>query len=305
MGSSASKRRDSTAMGVAKVRLIENLFPENERCFSDPYACYHCPGQFIMKMIGCQRLKRMFDSKAAGMYAMLVVRTRWIDDALVEAAFNNQMKQVLILGAGYDMRGNRLSLPEDVTVFEIDHPQVQRKKRKNNSKIENLTNRRNITYLPVDFTTQTLDVELQKCKAFDSSKPCFIVIEGLSQYIPKDAFATTLNAIQSICGKGSKFAISYVDQNVYDDIGKVCGNAWNEDKLRTFLNRVSSIGEPWITAFRKEEFSKFLKEKGGITIQEDISPSNLCIKYLSPLGRPENIEEHKCDMERYVLGILG
>src|SRR6201996_2281092 len=54
---------------------------------------------------------------------VLAVRTRLIDH-FVAAAAAAGARQVVILASGLDARGYRLSWPSDMTVFEIDQPQV-------------------------------------------------------------------------------------------------------------------------------------------------------------------------------------
>ena len=54
---------------------------------------------------------------------LLAVRTRLIDNFVADAAAAG-INQVVILASGLDARGYRLSWPSDMTVFEIDQPEV-------------------------------------------------------------------------------------------------------------------------------------------------------------------------------------
>ncbi|GMH94731.1 hypothetical protein TL16_g12988 [Triparma laevis f. inornata] len=85
MGAIFATPKDSTAMGVAKVRLIKTLFPPDSKLFSDLYASYCCPGEFIMKLMGAQKLEGMFDNFVPGMYGMLYLRTKWLDDITLKS----------------------------------------------------------------------------------------------------------------------------------------------------------------------------------------------------------------------------
>jgi hypothetical protein len=74
------QRTDGTAMGVAKVRLTEDGLPENKKLFSDPYAREFVIGASVMGWMEPEQIVKKWDGVLAGMYPMLVGRTRWLDD---------------------------------------------------------------------------------------------------------------------------------------------------------------------------------------------------------------------------------
>ena len=56
-------------------------------------------------------------------------RHRFIDD-YIESFVNDGLEQLVILGAGYDCRAFRMDeLKKGITVFEVDHPATQDKKK--------------------------------------------------------------------------------------------------------------------------------------------------------------------------------
>jgi methyltransferase (TIGR00027 family) len=59
-------------------------------------------------------------------YSRGVVRTRYIDDHLLEAVADraHRCRQVVLLGSGLDTRAFRLPWPDGVRVFEVDTPSV-------------------------------------------------------------------------------------------------------------------------------------------------------------------------------------
>jgi methyltransferase (TIGR00027 family) len=59
----------------------------------------------------------------------VVARTRLIDEAIT-ASVDDKVTQVVILGAGFDSRAYRLPALRRALVFEVDHPDTQRAKRK-------------------------------------------------------------------------------------------------------------------------------------------------------------------------------
>ena len=59
-----NKRKDSTAEGVAKQRLIETLALPNKRVINDPYAARFVKGAGLIKLIG-HKLKCLVGSKVS------------------------------------------------------------------------------------------------------------------------------------------------------------------------------------------------------------------------------------------------
>ena len=110
----------------------------------------------------------------------------------------------MILGAGYDLRAHRLDLPSSLRIFEVDQAEVQARKR---SKLpENLTNAANVTYVTVDFTHQSLAEQLTAA-GFDKSKPTVFTLEGVSQYITKDAVSSTIEELATYSNNLRNFYI--------------------------------------------------------------------------------------------------
>jgi transposase len=64
-----------------------------------------------------------------GPRASAVARTRLIDDLVTHALASCSIGQLVVLGAGFDARADRLPGLEEVTVFEVDHPATQQAKR--------------------------------------------------------------------------------------------------------------------------------------------------------------------------------
>eukprot|EP00438_Fugacium_kawagutii_P036187 Skav232974 [mRNA] locus=scaffold1735:394716:398700:+ [translate_table: standard] len=108
---------DATAAGVAKARHVESLAPEDTRIIDDPYAQYFYFGASVVNLLGHSTGVWLFDMMMPGAHEMLIARTRYIDD-LVLKEVENGVAQVVVLGAGYDMRGVRLGLEGKVKVFE-------------------------------------------------------------------------------------------------------------------------------------------------------------------------------------------
>ena len=92
----------------------------------------------------------------------LTVRERHIDEYL-KTCLAHGVQQVVILGAGYDARAYRFDeFKRGVKVFEVDHPATQQAKLKKLAKIFGGVPQY-VTYVPIDFNTQTLEQRLREC----------------------------------------------------------------------------------------------------------------------------------------------
>ena len=292
--------KDTTAMSVAKMRLIESLLPDKQRCVTDTYAGSMCSygTETILRCMGTDLILRLQSAAAPGLHQMVIMRTRWLDE-LIRDAVRGGCNQVLILAAGYDTRGFRLKLPPSVRIFEVDQPAVQALKRAKLATIEDLPSRF-INFVPVDFTTQSLEAELLK-SGFDPKAPTVATMEGLTQYIPKSSTEATLQVLNKLCStKGSVLGVSYVVQDVQDALGSSWGV--NGERFGMLLSRVNAVGEPWIASWEPSDFERMLRERGGFEVKEETAQMALAKKYLKPLGRMVPAES-KCEVERYVTAV--
>ena len=73
-------RKDGTAQGVAKQRLIESLAQPNKRVIYDPYAKRFVAGAGIIKLMGHKFSVWLTQKLAPGFHEHLISRTRFIDD---------------------------------------------------------------------------------------------------------------------------------------------------------------------------------------------------------------------------------
>jgi methyltransferase (TIGR00027 family) len=291
-------RKDGTAQGVAKQRLIESLAKPDKRIVYDPYADKFVLGSGIIKLMG-HRLSVWLTKKfAPGFHEHLISRTRFIDD-LIEKCTANEAEQYVILGAGYDLRAHRLALPATLKVFEVDQPEVQLRKR---SKLpNNLPNSENVIYVGVDFNHQTLKEQLLNA-GFDTNKSTVFTLEGVSQYISKDAINSTLEELAELTQKRSAtFFISYVDKLLNENPKSCFGEGYPnaEKKAETIMKLAAKVGEPWISFYSAEEFEGMLSQY-GFSLTENKSLADLNAVYFTPVGRTLP-EDHIFKLEHFVV----
>ena len=223
-----------------------------------------------------------------GMHEHLISRTRFIDD-LIEKSTSIDIEQYVILGAGYDSRAHRLKLPSKLKIFEVDQHEVQERKR---SRLpDNTTNKANVIYISIDFNHQSLKEQLLNA-GFDQNKSTIYTLEGVSQYITREALNSTLKVLDALNqNSNSKIFISYVNKLLKDD-PKACfgvGYSNPEKAVKFITNGAAKVGEPWISFYSAKEIESLLSQN-NFTLIENKTLADLNSKYFTPVGRtiPEN-----------------
>ena len=291
-------RKDATAQGVAKQRLIETLAEPEERIINDPYADRFVLGASVIKFMGHRLNVWLAQKLVPGFHEHLISRTRFIDD-LVKKNSASGVEQYVILGAGYDSRAHRLELPSSLRIFEVDQPEVQARKR---SKLpEELSNLENMTYVAVDFTHQTLTEQLINA-GFDQNKSTVFTLEGVSQYITKEALSSTIKEVAALTQRASStFFISYVsdlfDKNPEACFGKGYPNA--EKRAKLIMYGSAKVGEPWISFYGAEEIENVLSQH-GYSVKENVTMKDLNSRYFAPVGRALS-ENQLLQLEHFVM----
>ena len=298
MADSIFFKKDGTAQGVAKQRLIESLAERDKRVIYDPYANKFIMGAGIVKLMGHKFSVWVGEKIAPGFHEHLISRTRFIDD-LIEKSAADGVEQYVILGAGYDTRAHRLELPATLKIFEVDQAEVQERKR---SKLpQDVPNSENLTYVSVDFNTQSLSEQLLAA-GFDTSKSTIFTLEGVSQYIPKEAVTSTLQELAGLTKKqDATFYISYVDTNLDKDPEACFGQGYpNPVKTAKRVTSLSAkVGEPWISFYTAGEMKEVLA-RNGFTVTENKSLADLNSEYFAPVGRALP-DEHIFKLEHFVV----
>lgn len=276
-------RKDGTAQGVAKQRLIESLANPDKRVIYDSYADRFVTGAGIIKLMGHKISVWLTKKFAPGFHEHLISRTRFIDDLVQNAAVQG-VEQYVILGAGYDSRAYRLILPSTMKIFEVDQQEVQNRKR---AKLpSNSPNLENVKYVSVDFNQQSLKNQLLEA-GFDQSKSTFFTLEGVSQYISKAAVHSTLEELEELTkNSNATFYISYVNSALKTNpkacFGKGYPNA--EKKAETIMNLAAKVGEPWISFYSGEEMKEMLAQY-GFELKVDKTLVDFNSEYFAPIGR--------------------
>ena len=290
--------KDGTAQGVAKQRLIETIAGADKRVINDPYADSFVIGSGFIKLMGHKLNAWLSEKLAPGFHEHLISRTKFIDE-LIEKSAVNGTEQYVILGAGYDSRAHRLELPSSLKIFEVDQPEVSDNKLAKLPK--ELPNSDNVTYVNIDFSYQSLTEQLIDA-GFDQKKSTIFTLEGVSQYITKEAVSSTIKELASLTrDTNSIFFMSYVDE-LLDKNPEACfGEGYpNPAKKASLIKGLSAkVGEPWISFYNGAEIEDLLSQN-GYSIEENVTLEDLNSLYFSPVGRTLN-ENQIFKLEHFVV----
>jgi methyltransferase (TIGR00027 family) len=259
---------------MALFRAIETGRPSHKRLFTDPYAAmfldaglkctvrlskFPLIGRFVPKII--QR-------RAPGALSSGIARTKYIDDILWQTT-RKGVRQVMILGAGFDTRALRLDYLNSIPVLEIDHPDTARWKM--NRLKENLGHLpQNVSYLQIDFNRQSLE-DLAGEHNLNFSIPTTIIWEGVSNYLTEPAIEKTFEFVSRFT-RGSYLIFTYIDRLVLESPGSFTGT----EKL--FKNLIKSE-ERWTFGFNLQELSGYLA-KFHLTLLEDLGAGEYRKRYM-------------------------
>ena len=272
-------KASQTAQYMALFRALESTRPANKRLFKDPYAISFLDGKLklatrLSPLFFVRRyVQKAIHKKIPGAFSSGIARTRYIDDLLKQSIQNN-IQQVIILGAGFDTRALRLECLKTIPVIEIDHPNTSRKKTTTLNKLmDHLPG--HIRYWQIDFNKESLN-ELATRENLDFSIPTTIIWEGVTNYLDEQAINNTF-AFAKQFATGSYIIFTYVHKDVLEAPQNFFGAA-------QLLKDLDAIEERWTFGFNPEKLSAYLQQYNYVLL-EDFGATHYRDKYLP--DRPE------------------
>lgn len=195
-----------TAYSIAYVRALEGQRPPGERLFEDPYAAiFSAAGAHAAE--GIRRFVEL-----PGFVEAVRLRTRFIDDFVRESVLAG-VAQVVVLGAGFDVRG--LRLPEiaerGATVYEVDFADQLEKKR-GLLEAASVVLPPHLRYVACDFSAPDFDEALTSelvAQGFRVGAGALFVWEGVIAYISAEATDRSLRFMVRAGGRGSRLVFDF------------------------------------------------------------------------------------------------
>ncbi|MGA2813784.1 MAG: SAM-dependent methyltransferase [Candidatus Acidiferrum sp.] len=250
-----------TALAAATHRAAHQIL-EKGSIFNDPLA---------LRILGedVETVVREAEEQPSRrrMRIFIAVRTRFAEDALA-AAFEQGVRQVVVLGAGLDTYAYRSTLRDRLRIFEVDHPATQDWKRQH-LKDAAIPIPSSLTFAPVDFERQTL-AEGLVAAGFDPWQQTFFTWLGVVPYLTEEAVWSTLGFIADL-PNGAQVVFDYSDPP-----HSLSGEARASHEMRA--TRVAQLGEAWLSYFEAGELRAKLMALGFSEV-EDLGPAQIAARY--------------------------
>ncbi|MDO8636138.1 MAG: SAM-dependent methyltransferase [Dehalococcoidia bacterium] len=268
----AKNKVKSTAVGVAAMRAMGTQEHDPAIRNPDHLAVKLLP--FGLRAIVTVRplawlVLRQYHRILPGAYHFHIARTKHID-AVLQQCIEQGMQQMVILGAGFDTRAFRFKETlKNTQVFEVDYPGTQVLKKERVAKLKDGI-QKTITYVPIDFNTQSLDVLLES--DYSITLRTLFIWEGVCMYISPDAVDKVLEFVRRCSGPGSSIVFDYIFQSMVE--GK-CDYYGARESSRYVAKR----GEPYTFGIEEGTVQEFLTAR-GFSLKSEFTPEMLEKTYL-------------------------
>jgi len=169
----------------------------SDALFSDPYA-RRLAGETGMAMVksAAGELLRSADPRNA----YLSIRTRFIDDAVVSAARERGIGQVVMVAAGMDARAFRFDWPAELRWFEVDRAEIFEQKERLLAEMGAVARcRRAVVRADLEREWSGRLIEA----GFDAARPALFVIEGLLVYLEAAAAERVMGTVAELAGNAT------------------------------------------------------------------------------------------------------
>lgn len=266
-----------TAFGPMVLAAVEHNEPPGRRLVDDDLAELFLPAPLrwlvaATRFTPARRLMvRTSEWSGPGLWANLACRKRFIADKLTEALAD--INAVVILGAGLDTRGYRLTRQVRIPVFEADLPV--------NIALKAKTVRRVLGEAPLSVRLVALDFERDDLltalaeHGYHTDYRAFFICEGVTQYLTEAGVRRTLEGLRA-AAPGSRLVFTYVRRDFIDGT--------NRYGTRTLYRTVRQRKQLWQFGLDPDEVAGFIAEYGWRLV-EQAGPDELVQRYVEPAGR--------------------
>ena len=217
-----------TARWIAAARALET---ESETpLFSDPYG-RALAGDDGFALLDQMRSAMGPNAPATGPDLYLSLRTRVLDDGVLNTVRERGITQVVMLGAGMDTRAFRLPWPAGVVVYELDRDDVFDEKEPVLAQMgaAPTCDRRVIRVdLAAEWVTRLL------AAGFDRHRPAAFLAEGLLMYLDPEAADGVIRGVMSIAAGDSWIGLDIVNQDMLQS-----------PFTASYMKKLGELGVPW------------------------------------------------------------
>ncbi|MEJ7604255.1 MAG: class I SAM-dependent methyltransferase [Kofleriaceae bacterium] len=179
-------------------------------------------------------IAKQLDERFAPMELWLALRVAYLDRLVPMAVDRLNVRQIVILGAGYDTRAARLPRA-GVRFYEVDHPATQAAKRDRLAQLDGYP-LDSATHVTCDFERED-PIERLAASGFDRAEPALVIWEGVVPYLTEAAVRATATRLATGLDPRSLIA--------FDFVGKKLASGQNiSDKDQETRAYVGELGEP-------------------------------------------------------------
>jgi methyltransferase (TIGR00027 family) len=271
-----------TAENNAAVRAFESMRPAADRICYDPFARYFLANDLSRARDTVHMLSEMmsrWNLVVPGVCEAILARTRFIDD-LLQAAIEEGLQQLVILGAGYDTRALRFDrLKKDTAVFELDHPATQQVKQQR-LKQHRLRLPDRMAFIPCRFDREDFTAKLLG-GGYDPDRITFFIWEGVSYYLSPADVDRTLAFIAKCSPAGSAVVFDYFPPSVID------GTCRFEEAV-VLRQALKLMGEEIKFGIEPGTIGDFLSAR-GLVLAKNLTSEDSHRRYRKGIDGPANV----------------
>jgi methyltransferase (TIGR00027 family) len=212
-------------------------------------------------------------------YWFTEIREKYFDD-IIKAAIEDQCKQLVLLGAGYDTRYLRLQILHDemVRTIEVDRADMIAEKTKILSKhLQSLP--RNLVFIPMDFSNCNLSALFDKGLKCDTKTVC--IWQGVSYYLARDNVTSVIEFVKSQLPAMSVLGFDCCTPLMTYKNDQIPGIDFN-------IRRMEEIGEPYVFGMEAEKMRSWLDSIGFKEVKI-LTQNELAKRYQIGMELPNNM----------------
>lgn len=273
---------NNSALGCALMRHVESIKPPAKRLFYDPYARLFLTEQYVQEYF---TLKADSEQKDGWLVRLGALRERCFDE-WINRAVNEEVRQLVLLGAGYEARALRMKALKhrEILVYEIDQSFViEQKKQKLLRHAKFLPS--HLRFVSMNFHRDEFTELLRS--GYNPDKKTLFVAQAVTYYLAPFAMEKIFKLLISNHQKGSALMFDYVDPLTMETMGGG-GSYWdNVAGMRSFCiepdilkEYLAQLGIPYVENHTMRKVEKLYT--GNITLPVEGWYVALCRKVAMP-----------------------
>lgn len=254
---SVENKPSETALNVCICRALAAQEDRNEIRGQDFMAELFLPEESKIYLKDAASQKSVIERGISpALYAYVIARTAYLDD-MVRKALEENVPQIVFLGAGYDSRAYRYhKLIKNTRLFELDIQSTQQQKLKVLSDAK-ITIPQQLSFVTINFNNEKLEDVLVKA-GYNRSLQTLFIWEGVSYYLAEESINETLRFFRDYSATGSTICFDYM----------------------TVKMESVHAGEPFRFWIAPDKINSFLAER-GLKMAEHLDNTEMEKRYLT------------------------